>query len=356
MNYKINLSNLNDIQKVWLTQLSYLNITKEGIIKIQKEGILISELYEYLENPSAQMYGNVFGNKNETISKTILDAYLGRKDGLITKEQLLKELINVGLGNIKITDIENNNKTGFQAIAFEDDYSNKGISYRGSDCEWTKGGLADWLIADLGEFLTNNSKQAQEAIKFFNKNKNISIKNYIYGHSLGGNLTSHTYLKHHNEIKEAFSFNGLPVNQNLLDTEDKIKAFNNPKFNCVVVGGDIFQHTKKDDLYSTKVKFIKNNNEGNQNWLSAHLPQSCTYDDKGNFKTITREEAIKEFTKGRKWFVFASKKINTLFGNKSYMIVNNIKKIEEKISKYRQKLNLEYEKVTTKINDIINKK
>lgn len=354
MNHKINLSKLNDKQKIWLTQLSYLNLNKEGITKVCENGLTISELYEYLENPTAQMYGNVFGKHTEEISKAILDAYLGRKDGLITKEQLLKELQSIGLGNIKITDIENNRKTGFQAIAFEDDFCNKGISYRGSDCEWEKGGLADWIIADLGEFLTNNSKQARQAIIFFNKNK--SVNNYIYGHSLGGNLTSHTYLKHHNEIKEAFSFNGLPVNQSLLDTKEKVDAFNDHKFNCVVVGGDIFQHTKNDSLYSNKVKFIKNNNEGNQNWLSAHLPQSCTYDNKGNFKIITREEATKEFSKGRKWFVFASNKINTLFGNNSYEIIMQIKTLEEKISECRKKLNLEYEKVTNKINNIINKK
>lgn len=356
MKNQLNLANINDKQKVWLTQLSYLNVTKEGIEKIKKDGLLVSELYKYLEKPTAQMYGNVFGNKNESLSKSILDAYLGKKDGLITKQQLLEELNKVGLGKIKIISVENNHKTGFQAMAFEDGLYNKGISYRGSDCEWHSGGLSDWIMADLGEFLTNNSMQVKEAIKFFDENKNKNGNNFIYGHSLGGNLTSHTYLKYHNEIKEAFSFNGLPVNQTLLDDEEKIKAFNNPKFNCVVVGGDIFQHTKKDDLYSDKVKFIKNNNEGNQNWLSAHLPQSCTYDNKENFQTITREEAIKEFSNGRKWFVIAFNRVNTIFGNKSYEIIHHIEKMEDKIITFRKKLNLGYEQVSIKVNNIINKK
>lgn len=356
MNNKINLENLTDQQKVWLTQLSYLNINAEGINRIKNGGLTISELSNYLANPTAQMYGNVFGNQLEGLSKMVVDAYIGKKDGLITNTQLLQELINAGLGNIKITAIQNDSTTGFQAMAFEDESLNTGISYRGSDCEWGNGGLADWLIADIGEFITNNSKQSKQAIEFFDNHKSSTGQNYIYGHSLGGNLTAHTYLERYSEITQAFSFNGLPVGHKLIDTKEKVAAFNDSKFECTVVGGDVFQHIKEDNLYADKVKFIKNNNEGNNNWLFAHLPQSVLYDENGNFITITREEAIQNFTKARQWFVTQSKKINLLFGNQAYEISKFIEQFEEKITQLRNKLNLGSEPLINAFNGLLNQK
>ena len=314
-NSDINLQKLTDKQKVWLTQLSYINLTKEGLEKLKTESLTISEFDKFLDKPNSQMYGNILGNKNEPLSKSIADAYIGRKDSLITKKQLLQELKNLNLGNLSIIDITNDSKTGFQAIAFKDQYDNIGISYRGSDCEWENGGLKDWALADLGEFLTNDSKQIHQAIDFFNKHKHTDGNNYLYGHSLGGNLTAHTYLKKHKEITQAFSYNGLPIHQSLLNTKEKIQAFNEPKFICAAVAGDILQHIKKDDLYSDKVIFIKNNKTAKPSLLSAHLPQANTYDENDNFVIISRKEAWKELSSARQIIASLAKNLNTIVGS-----------------------------------------
>lgn len=313
--YNINLQQLNDKQKVWLTQLSYINLTHEGLKQIKTKKLTISNLDKYIDNPNAQMYGNILGNKNETLSKSLADAYIGKKDSLITKKQLLDELKKLSLGDLTITDITNDPQTGFQAIAFKDSFDNIGISYRGSDCEWDNGGLKDWALADLGEFLTNDSKQIHQALDFFNKNKHKKGNNYLYGHSLGGNLTAHTYLQKHKKIKEAFSYNGLPIHQSLLNNQEKIQAFNNPKFICAVVAGDILQHIKKDDLYADKVIFIKNNKTAKPSWLSSHLPQSNSYDEFDNFITISRKEAWKEMDSTSQIVTSVAKNINTIIGN-----------------------------------------
>lgn len=312
--HTINLENLNDIQKVWLTQLPYINLTNKGIAKIKKNGLLILNLDEYIDNPNAQMYGNIFGNNKEKFSKNITDKYVGRKNSIITKMQLLQTLKELGLEKIRITNILNDSKTGFQAIAFKDSFENTGISYRGSDFEWHNGGLKDWALADVGEFLTNDSIQIHQAIEFFDQNKNQEGNNYIYGHSLGGNLTAHTYLHRHNFIKQAFSYNGLPISQNLLNTRKKRQAFNNPKFICAVVGGDIFQHIKEDNLYANKIFFIKNNKKDKPSWLSAHIPQANSYDKNGNFIRISRQEAWEEMSKQRQMFSNVAKNVNNLLG------------------------------------------
>ena len=55
---KVNLENINDLQKTWLTQISYLNISEEGRNKISNGGLFVYELYEYLEDANAFFAGN----------------------------------------------------------------------------------------------------------------------------------------------------------------------------------------------------------------------------------------------------------------------------------------------------------
>ena len=61
--------------------------------------------------------------------------------------------------------------SGFQALTFEDDYENTGISYRGSDLELSQGGLRDWIEADMLEYFSGTSKQREEALIYFNEHK-----------------------------------------------------------------------------------------------------------------------------------------------------------------------------------------
>lgn len=294
MNNAVSLSTLNDRQKIWLSQISYLNINSLGRQKIENGGLKVSELVNYLEKPEKPFAGNaMIGDKNYA---SIAEAIMDYKE-FPSKIEMLNTIVENGLGDLTIVDISEEKKvmsTGFQALTFEDSYGNKGISYRGSDFDFSKGGAMDWLEGDLLEYFKNDSSQVKEAMEYFEKNKSQTGNNYLYGHSLGGNLTSHVYVEKYNEINEAFTINGNPINQKLIDTDEKVAAFNNPKYNCNVICGDIIGHLKSCESYQNNVKYIKNNNEMKKSFISAHIVQSATYDENGNFVNVSKEEMKKE--------------------------------------------------------------
>jgi hypothetical protein len=183
-------------------------------------------------------------------------------------------------------------------MSFEDSNGNVGVSYRGSDADWTKGGANDWVFADLGEYFSGDSRQRQEALEFFDRVKNEDGNNYIYGHSLGGNLTSHTFLENHEQIQEAFTINGLAIDQAELDTPEKLAAFNSDKYNCNIICGDLVGNFKNYSLYENNVHFIQNNGEMPRNFASAHLVQAASCDENGNFKRTNRQEMEQEMGLG----------------------------------------------------------
>ena len=61
------------------------------------------------------------------------------------------------------------------------------------------------------------------------------------------------------EISNAFVINPYPINQNLLDTDDKINAFNDSnKFDCNVIGGDPVSELRDTSKYSENIDYIAN--------------------------------------------------------------------------------------------------
>ena len=114
--------------------------------------------------------------------------------------------------------------------------------------------------------------------------KKTSGHNFLYGHSLGGNLTSHTFVENYEEINQAFIINGNPINQRLIDTPEKREAFNNKhKFQCNIICGDIVGMFKNYETYKNNVNYVCNNHLMNKSFISAHLVQSASYDEEGNF-------------------------------------------------------------------------
>jgi len=295
MNSNITLDNLTDKQKIWLSQISYLELSSTGREKIASGGIKVSELINYLADEDKPFNGNA--SMGDEIFKELGSRVLGM-ESYPTQKEVVDELIDCGLGDLIITDISKEQSflsSGFQALAFIDGEGNRGISYRGSDFDFTKGGVRDWLESDMIEYFTNDSTQRKEALEFFEKNKDLAGNNYVYGHSLGGNLTSHVYLENHDSIMQAFTINGNPINQKLLDTPEKIAAFNDPnKYDCNVISGDIVGHFKSTSKYSDNVKYIKPNGELNKTALAAHTVQAAAFDENGNLIEVTEKEMIKE--------------------------------------------------------------
>ena len=58
MNSNITLDNLTDKQKIWLSQISYLELSSTGREKIASGGIKVSELINYLADEDKPFNGN----------------------------------------------------------------------------------------------------------------------------------------------------------------------------------------------------------------------------------------------------------------------------------------------------------
>jgi len=291
VNDKVNLGTLNDIQKSWLCDLSFVDITEEGYKKILEEGLTIKELKEFVKNSDLPFCGDIrLGAKK---FNSLTGVVLGNKQ-FPSNLDVVEALIENGLGSLRInhaSDYPIPSSSGFQALTFEDSFGNVGISYRGSDLYISHVVIREWLESNILEYFSNTSTQVNEASEYFLNHKNSNGNNYIFGHSLGGNLVSHVYLNYYDEIKLAFSINGTPINQKLIDTDAKKGAFNNKdKFSFNIVCGDIVSQLKSCESYKDNVNYIKNNDSMKPSILSAHMIQSSTFDNEGNFIKITEEE------------------------------------------------------------------
>lgn len=259
----LTLGSLTDEQKMWLTQISYVDFTQEGKSLLENNNeIKISDLINYVDRTE----------KSENIINT---------------------LIELGLGDIKITNYADGKlfAPGFQALTFTDSFGNVGISYRGSDTDISFNSLDDWLNANLREWFYSNSEQSECAIKYFEENKSTEGNTYLYGHSLGGNLTSHVFLEHFDEIEQAFVINPNPIRESFINTQEEISAFNDPnKFSYNVICGDIVAHLKSCDKYINNVNFIHNVDYTNNNLIDAHSVDAADIDDNGSFNVIENEQ------------------------------------------------------------------
>ena len=329
---QINLSNLTDKQKTYLTQLAYLDINNFGARKAKMMGVRVGDLKSFLSNPDLPFCGTAVVNKDsfDKIASMSLGDYK-----MPTDVELLNDIINLDLGGVIITDVQSDTRSGFQATAFKDSFGNTGISFRGSDFDFSRGGISDWIEADLLEYFTNDSTQRRQAIEFFNDHKSFAGANYLYEHSLGGNLASHVYAEFHNEIKEVFLVNGYPINQKILDTQAKIDAFNSPQYISNSICGDIVSHLKDCEMYQDNVRWIKNNRQLKASVWSAHLVQSASYDENGIFVEIQREEMFLRMDKASREFTNATKALRNNLNALEDQVQQSMMRGQEAFEKYK---------------------
>jgi hypothetical protein len=281
----IDLSLLNDAQKLVLSEMPYIDFTEDGLKKIRNGGLTISEMSQYLLTPNDMSSGYPLGTKEKT------EELLGEfGNGYQTDAEICQKLQALGFGDMVITDVSMDPDTGFCAMTFKDENGNTGISFRGSDFDWSNGAASDWFISDIGEHFIGSSPQADNANDYFKSNCDPNGSNYIYGYSLGGNLVSHTYLENHENIAGAFSINGNPISPSLLDTQSKIDAFNSQKYEQCMIEGDIVSIMKPTDLYQDNIRVIKNVDGVSMNFMNSHGLQSAMIGEDGNFIEIPYAE------------------------------------------------------------------
>lgn len=219
--------------------------------------------------------------------------------------QLADELSSAGITGLKIRDYVNNNgESGFAAIAFEDIYSGqRGMSFRGTEnldkMGSDIGGIVSGdkeainrqidMIDNASTAVTGDSTQAQEAIAFYEKNRDQNGKNYLYGHSKGGELVAEVFSEHYDEIQQVHVINPQPINRTSLSNEQR-KAFNSNKFDAVVIDGDLVWLLGGVPY---PVRIVKNNKSGD-GFFSPHDLTSAQYDPVTG-KAIIEDEPYKDY-------------------------------------------------------------
>ncbi len=314
----MNLDDLTDEQKALLSQLSYLDFDLEKYHKAKEENpdLKLSDMGDMLSNPNETYLGNMTGSKNDLATKLIVKYIAGEST---TEKQFYQKLVDAGLGDLKIEDIEYDKKSGFDAICFKDEAGNTGFSFRGTDLSSFK----DATI-DVQEYLTNSSPQHEKAQEFFSRNMNDDSTNYVYGHSLGGNLSEHVYLNNYNNISETFVINATPIDERLFVDQGQINAFNDPdKFKCNIIDGDPVSQLKDNSLYKDNIRYIEKDHDLNNNPFADHLVESAQLDENGNFIGMSEGETYKGF-----------KKITQRFGNFLGNLGDSIKDAVEKIRSF----------------------
>lgn len=279
MEYKIDFTNLSDKQKTLLTQLAYINLDLEKYEQLKNgENININQLLQVLQDENTPYLG------------TAAEKITGIK---ISSKELIQEMIDNGLGDFEITGVQQDDKTGFYAMALTDTTGNTGITYRGTDVSNPKELILDSLT-DATEYITNSDTQVEQAIKFFEQYSGKDDTNFLFGHSLGGNLVEHVMVENADSIGNAFVINPEHISQDLLNMEEKITMFNDPKkFSCYVIGGDWVSDLKESNLFQNNIQYVKNNNSLKRNILSDHAVEAASINELGDFEITTRDEAFK---------------------------------------------------------------
>ena len=288
------LNEMNDYQKLQMTQLSYLDFDMERLEELK--GKKLSDAGQYLESPDSWVIGARVHQDNDHWMNRAAEAMtymVTGQEAFTSEQQLYDRCVDIGMGDLTIKDVISDKETGFQAIALEDQEGNVYFSFRGSDMDLTKGATKDWVQADALEmFKGDKGDQVRQAVEFFDKNKSQTGENAIYGHSLGGNLTSHVFAQRHDEISQAFAYNPNPISERYLDTPEKKQAFQSEKFTIALTEGDWASGFKSFEAYENRAVYIKNAFE-EPNAIQNHLAEAATFDKDGNFVQSTKEEYLK---------------------------------------------------------------
>lgn len=298
--HKVILNNFNDYQNMLLAKISYLDIDLKKFerLRLQKGEVFVKDLMFCLKNPDRMYLGdiNILGNIGSRLSKRDEQEALAKVKQ--TDAELLLEIEKAGMGNLKIISVEQGSLSGLEAICFEDENGTRGFSFRGTDLKSISSLLNDVRTDVVSYFDGGKTFQIRDAKKMFEKYGNKDGKNRLYGHSLGGNIIENIYAKYYDKVEHVFSVNPFHIDPSILEYDDKIReAFNNPKYECVVTGGDVISMLNKDTLYKDRVRYIINNGikDEKTKLIFAHITECAKYDEYGNLVETTRENAYDGF-------------------------------------------------------------
>ena len=200
----------------------------------------------------------------------------------ITDDKTLKEklepLVNeCGLGSFRIKSVGNDSTTGFGVIVFTDGKGNTGFSFRGTDGAPSAKSINDWTDNGISA-VTGTSPQTAQAETFFDKYKDTSENNYLYGHSKGGQLSESVYANNNKDIKSVHLLNPQPLNPYSLTADQKL-AMQSDKVDIVIVEGDYVWFLGALPSYGN-IRIAKSNGGDSHDYSSIY----DIYDENGNIQ------------------------------------------------------------------------
>ena len=278
----IHLKNILDKQEVLLMKLAYLDIDIEKYEELKFEGneITVSDLSNLLINPNNSYLG---------LTEEQIESCLGNIK-IDTQEEVIKELKENGLGDLKVRDMASDPQINFKAIAFEDDFRNIGMTFSGTDFNT----MAMDEDSNLPTHLVENEEQIEAAQIFFKANKTPGCSHHLYGHSLGGNLATNLYIENLNDIDSTYVVNALPVKKEKVKDATILKALSDSeRYDNVVIGGDCASQLEDQSDYWFNITYVQNNDKLNNNLLANHLLECATYEWDENYITTSKCEAYR---------------------------------------------------------------
>lgn len=336
------LSDLSDKQNMLLTQLSY--------------GSNILGKKEYKDKTLAEVKIALKEIDTSKMTKS-------EKEEVKTLKSIFNDLDNEFLESVKIKAVENDSKTGFGAVSFTDDSGNVGFSYRGTDDFdikklLKKSNLTNVdMIDNVKAMMTGKSRQSEQALAFFNKNKDMKGNNFLYGHSKGGELAEFVYVHSYDFIRGMHTLNAQPINPYSLTPEQR-RSLSLDKADMIVNNGDLVWMTGKIPSYNIRFAQTKDGDK--------HSHKTIVYDDNEMIVIATSEDfmsnpdyvrslyyASQYFLGNIQKMYFVRQYINMCVKSISYFAKNNMQtKIDELIemsSSQLRKAGVEFDEIADKL-------
>ena len=293
----LNMSNLLDIEKYFLLELSYCDnadyskrdISDQNPICIEDFLESVPQCYCSCEIGVRKMYGNV-----EMYMK---DLYT-RLRKVYEESDNLKDIEIFGYINDNynfLGNTENKKKSGLVAFALRDSEGNGMVMYRGCELNYFSNIILDWpscVAAAMGCVTSQHKK----ALEFFDAYMDgLPGEHNIIGHSKGGNLATYVFINRKDNNVNCYVVNAQPYCWFAMSDEQRA-WLKSSQYEYIVHTDDL---TKAASYVSYASRVIPLNRYLKKDTMTKHSFFSAGFDDYGNLEggRIFRQTASRILTR-----------------------------------------------------------
>lgn len=278
----LNMSNLLDIEKYFLLELSYCDnadyskrdISPQSPVGIEDFLESVPQCYCSCEIGVRKMYGNVEMYMKDLYAR-LLKVY--------EESDNLKDVEIIGYINDNYNFLGNTGdkkKSGLVAFALRDSEGNGMVMYRGCELNYFSNIVLDWpscVSAALGCVTSQHKK----ALKFFDTYmQDISGEHNIIGHSKGGNLATYVFINRKGSNVNCYVVNAQPYCWFAMSDEQRA-SLKSSQYEYIVHTDDL---TKAASYVSYASRVIPLNRYLKKDTMTKHSFFSAGFDDYGNLE------------------------------------------------------------------------